>query len=822
MPARRRVCGVRKERFNTMRRLLFALCALLIAIIGMSVVAQAAPEATAGPYRVQITTDPAVVPVGKATLRLTVTDAAGRPVPGAQVRVLAQMPTMPMGERETAARPVSGQPGVYNAPAGFSMAGAYTASVKISGPQGGGSAAIPLATGEDTSASSGGFRAVALVPWLAGAALLLFILYRLRQTGQRVDVRGALNRQTAGGLLLLVAMLAITVYGVNHWRRPGAMTPIEAQGMAMSTPPPAGTAAVTLATTERGAVESTVRYTGQVVGYTEQDVAARVTGIITAIPLYVGSRVRAGQVVARLDTSLARPLVAERTAGVAMAEQGTRVSATEYRQALSEVARMRALVDEQRHSASGAGAELAAAHEEQANAQAQLVAMQTQTGDAAAQVEAAQADVRYWTEELSRMTALQAKGAVSREEFAREAAQAAGADAKLRQANARTAQTTAQVQAARAAVRKADALILVAIHGRRHMDAQVETARAAVASAQATADVARSRIAQAQTGVAQAAAALNSAATTQGYSEQRAQTDGVVTQRILSPGALANAGQSILRIAQLNPIRLQVNVPEVDLAQIAVGAAVRVTSAATGGKPLAARVTSVAPAVDPVSRTGVVEAVVANRDARFAPGQYVVMEIATGRSVGALRVPANALTAGSEAGADHPDAKTASTVWVGEPDVAGRYTVHPVAVTVGRRTGSFAEILSGLQAGQRVVTSGQTGLTDGAAVTAPETVAQSADRSMTALPGSQRATVHITEQGFSPADFPLKQGIAAQITFIRDTEKTCATSVVFPDYGLTKSLPLHTPVIIALTPRRAGPLSFACGMRMLKGTAVVQ
>src|SRR5690348_2041606 len=70
--------------------------------------------AKAGPYQLEVTTDPARVPTGPATVRVQVADASGRAVTGAHVRVLTQMPGMPMGERVEQAVPEPGQPGYYS------------------------------------------------------------------------------------------------------------------------------------------------------------------------------------------------------------------------------------------------------------------------------------------------------------------------------------------------------------------------------------------------------------------------------------------------------------------------------------------------------------------------------------------------------------------------------------------------------------------------------------------------------------------------------------------------------------------------------------
>ena len=85
----------------------------------------------------------------------------------------------------------------------------------------------------------------------------------------------------------------------------------------------------------------------------------------------------------------------------------------------------------------------------------------------------------------------------------------------------------------------------------------------------------------------------------------------------------------------------------------------------------------------------------------------------------------------------------------------------------------------------------------------------------------QHAKVEVTEAGFVPAELTVKAGQPLKLTFTRLTDKTCATSVVFPDEKITKELPLNTPVTIDLTPKQS-EIKFACGMNMYSGKLVVK
>jgi plastocyanin domain-containing protein len=87
---------------------------------------------------------------------------------------------------------------------------------------------------------------------------------------------------------------------------------------------------------------------------------------------------------------------------------------------------------------------------------------------------------------------------------------------------------------------------------------------------------------------------------------------------------------------------------------------------------------------------------------------------------------------------------------------------------------------------------------------------------------SQTARVAVTAKGFEPTNIMLKPNVPAKITFIRQTDQTCATSVVIPEYKINQELPLNKPVVVEFTPNKTGEFAFACGMNMLKGKLVVQ
>ncbi|HLK59167.1 MAG TPA: efflux RND transporter periplasmic adaptor subunit, partial [Chthonomonadaceae bacterium] len=601
----------------------------------------------------------------------------------------------------------------------------YEDTLKVDGPLGSATAKIALSTGQNVApttgsatTSGGGFSFAALWPWLIAlsvAALLIFVFVRMRQTGQPLSVRGIANRSVMGGLLMLGLILWGAVYTVNHFRRPGAWTPIEAQGMEMNLPAPVGTAPVELAPVESGSMESTVRYTGQAVGYTEQEITPRVTGVITWMPFYAGDRIKRGQLLVRLDTSQSAPQVTAQKGQVAVAQEGVGVAEKDYQQVLAMVNEAHAEVGMKQGAIEAARADVSAADQERANALANQDAVQSMAADADAQLQAEQADQQYWQEEIVRETSLLKAGAVTQEEYQREKAQAQNADAKVRQAQARITQTQAQIRAAQAEVQKADAMIASAKAKLQQAQAELGVHEAHVRSAQAATDSARQKIVQAEAAVQQARGMLGSAVATQGYSEIRSETDGVITQRIISPGVLVNPGQTLLKIARISPIRLQATVTETDLQKVRLGSRVWVNMRNDSSNPLIARITSIAPSIDPTARTGIVEAVVNNGDNRFLPGQYVTMDLSTGRGENTLHIPTRAIRYHMVPSGNAVSMQSTATVWDADP-VPGQenqYIVREVTVKTGMSDAENTEILSGLEAGQKVVTAGQDYLKNG-------------------------------------------------------------------------------------------------------------
>lgn len=701
----------RNRRISNLLRSTAVLALLVTAAMPVS----AAPlRAVADGLSITLATDPAVVPVGKARAVIEVAEG-GKPLERADVRVFIHMPGMDMGEREQAAKPVPGAPGRYVAPAVFAMAGDYVAEVRILTAERERRVTLKLSTGMDTSPGRQAGNATRVVAAILALVLVAFTLYRMKVTGQRLSLGFLLRRNVWISLLLLAAALTVAVYSVRRWRRAGSMTPIEAQAMEMATPPPPGVATVRTAPVDRGAVTASVSYTGQAAGWVEQDVNARVSGWIVDMPVYAGTRVRPRDILARLDTSQIRPVIAERKAGAdaAMLESG--VAEAEEAQARSAVQKARAEAEARDSAVQSAIADVRAAEADLHAARQELEAANAEVLEARAMLDAAAAEDRYWFAELNRMKALAERGAVSVDELQVTQLQAARAASSVQQATATVRKVEASAGSAQARVRRTESAVEAARQQLEQSKREKAAALAEAAMVESSVTAAHRRKAATVARARQERAMLAQAETLERYTVIRATAEGVVTERRVPPGVYVTAGQTILRLVQSTPIRLQAFVSEGDLPSVRAGARVRVWKPGQPRRILTARVTSVAPFVDPTTRTALVEALWPNQDGSFAVGDTIRMSIEVGHVAAALRVPRAAVSETSVAESGVEARQTRYSVWVLEPGPVP--TVRRVVFEPGIRGDDYYEVRSGLAAGARVVVDGWRNLREGDQVT---------------------------------------------------------------------------------------------------------
>jgi cobalt-zinc-cadmium efflux system membrane fusion protein len=306
---------------------------------------------------------------------------------------------------------------------------------------------------------------------------------------------------------------------------------------------------------------------------------------------------------------------------------------------------------------------------------------------------------------------------------------------------------------------------------------------------------------------AEAIARLRGSGTVSASISLAAPIDGVVTTREANVGLNVDAGAPLFTIVDLSTVWAVGSVFERDAAAVRVGS--RATVRIAGTNAARGTVAYVDPRVNADTRATQVRVEIPNPDRTLRLGMYadIVIDAGADRSVAA--VPARAIqTVGS-----------GPVVYVEEPGTAGRFIER--RVQLGADVGEFREIVSGVSPGDRVVVDGSFFVRAerervGGSGSAEPPAGQVADR-----PPRQEGRVIVSDTGFVPDHLTLVAGVPARITFVRSTDRTCATEIVFPDLKMTRALPLNQEVSVEFVPAR-GELAFACGMSMFKGRVTVQ
>lgn len=261
-------------------------------------------------------------------------------------------------------------------------------------------------------------------------------------------------------------------------------------------------------------------------------------------------------------------------------------------------------------------------------------------------------------------------------------------------------------------VRAGDSLVELE---RAPFDAAARSAEAALTSAQRAYDravrlvqagiLAEKDSEQAAADLAQAQVAAVTAQRAQQLATLRAPLAGVVTRMSAVLGASVDPSVLLIEVADPSALDLVFNVSTAEAAAVREGDSVTVTASTSGagGQALGSgSVTAVGAAVDSVSRAVPVRARIARPNRALRIGESVYGRIVTALHPRAVVVPVNALV---------PDGEGYRVFVVDSARIA-----HARSVTVGARTEALAEIVSGLAAGETVVTRGAYGVEDGARI----------------------------------------------------------------------------------------------------------
>jgi len=516
-----------------------------------------------------------VVPVGAAQATLTLAPdppqtgrvTASLVLAGVSADALARtttsfssaMPTMSMSGPSGAPRLVS--PGHWQFEILLATATAWSVSIHFAGGLTGTATyrfAVSGATNAGTSgmagmSSSGGNpdawrnAALALVVILAGGITLVIV---------RRD-----RRPLTLGLIAAAAAVVLILAVISARYAAPPMDMAASASVHGDAPTP-----VTLVSVRLLQSSTDIHAPGSIAAFLTQDVVTRAPGILTNFSLYAGDEVRAGQVIASLDS----PDLHSRAVAAAADATGQAAAA------------QAAEIEANHHAPNGV-----------IIAQADTAAMQRDFAAAQADRTAKAAQVRYWENEIRREKTLLDQGAVSAQEYQDEQAQYAAAQGAYSATANKVGSIQQQLIVSRTKVTDAAA--------------SVEQMRAQARSARAQAD--------------KAAAQAATESTLASFTTITSPEDAIVVKRLVDPGVYVAAGTAIARIAVVRKLRVQANVAQQDITAISIGTPI--DARLQDGRTVRGRVTSVSPIADATTHTALVEAIVENERTGLVPGGYV-------------------------------------------------------------------------------------------------------------------------------------------------------------------------------------------------------
>jgi membrane fusion protein (multidrug efflux system) len=228
------------------------------------------------------------------------------------------------------------------------------------------------------------------------------------------------------------------------------------------------------------------------------------------------------------------------------------------------------------------------------------------------------------------------------------------------------------------------------------------------------------------------------------YTSVRAPFDGVVTVRSVELGQRVNVNQALFTIADFNPLRAKIYVPEKDIGRIFEGQGATISVEAQPEIEFKGVVKMVSPVVDPESGTSKITIDITDDRGKLKPGMFASVFITTETHKNTLIIPKRSLVLETDL----------DQVYIYREGMA-----HKVNLKLGFSSGDDLEVLEGLQEGDLVVTAGQDGLREGLPIRVPgvkTTMVDSTEKTAnsptmtTSLSGQNQSLVQGGNSSFDP------------------------------------------------------------------------
>jgi len=544
---------------------------------------------------------------------------------------------------------------------------------------------------------------------------------------QNLDNQPAANENPPKGsplpliLSVVACVVLLLVIGFIPRLRGHAETPAAAHTEANSRPQ------VDVVAVEASAPFDEVEFPANIQALDQTAVVARASGYVEKWLADIGDHVTAGQTLAIIDTpDLDQQLLQARdeltSAEAAFVQMNANVSSLHAKlsEAVANLARAQASVEQAKTDLERA--RVGVSHGKEA------VARQ--------QAEVAQAKANL---DLAQVTSTRYQGMLADGSVDRESADQAAASYKTNQANVDAVQ--AALRAAQEDVYADSDAVLSAQANVQAYSSAVQSSRADVQAAESNIEAGSATVSSAAANVRENQANVARLAVLQSFQKVTAPFSGVITARNIDTGSLISAagssgsagssvgssiagsssagnaasgsslggssgsagGSSLYSIADLDKVRVYVNVPQVDENEVRVGQSAAVTVSNLSNRTFRGTITRTADALDPVSRTLVTEVELDNPKGILRPGMFAQVHFRFPHPVGSVLIPDAALVTNA----------LGSQVEVVQP----QGTIHFQPILVGRDFGKTMEVMSGLQPGQKIIASSDDSMREGEAVT---------------------------------------------------------------------------------------------------------
>jgi len=178
----------------------------------------------------------------------------------------------------------------------------------------------------------------------------------------------------------------------------------------------------------------------------------------------------------------------------------------------------------------------------------------------------------------------------------------------------------------------------------------------------------------------------------------KAPMDGVLADmQAFTEGQKINNNTELGKVMNFTRVRCELNVTNDDIAKVKTGQDVFVTNFAYEDEPFLGRVVKISPTIDPTTRTFKVDVEVNNPDLRLRPGMFVRADIIVSKRANVVRVPKHLIFTRNNR----------EVVFIAEEQVA-----KMKEVSVGLTDAEYAEILNGVEEGDKLVIRGYETLKD--------------------------------------------------------------------------------------------------------------